>query len=109
MGAGPPAAGGVAVTLVAAAAVASGTAVTGCTVTTVGCDALIASDVSGRAPELDSGVDPDVAGCFPDPESEVDAGVSAPPQLITSRVIKETAAIASRAPVRAFRLVLPAA
>ena len=105
---GPAAAGGVAVALAAAAAVAGGASVAGCTVTTVGCDALIASDVAGCVPEPDSGVDGDMADKAADPTAGVDVEVSVPPQPITSRVIKHTAAIAMGAPVMASRPMLPA-
>ena len=49
-----------------------------------------------------------VAGFAADPDSGVDGDVSTPPQPMTSRVIRETAAIARGAPVETSRLALPA-
>ena len=108
VGVDPPAAGGVTGSLVAANVVAGGTAVARCSVTTEGCDALIASDVAGCAPDPGTEVDVDVTGCDPDPDTGVDVDVSVPSQPITSKVIKDTAAIARRAPVSAPRPALPA-
>ena len=80
--------------------------VAGCTVAARVCDVLIASAVAARSPDLDTGVEADVAGRSPDPDKGVDVDVSTPPQPITSRVIKETAAVVRSDQVRASRRVL---